>query len=183
MLPKQDTDFRERVRRETIRGRYGVFHDTIETWLYRQFRCYTAPRAAVPWLLSLGLTLNSMHVFLKTFPNLQSYGKFANHPNYKLLGPVWANYYRFRPVFWTYICIRMTRFFVNMVRRWYNGSGDPHYFWYYDNLYPDFLVDPDEFRYINFPYSDQPVAPDEMIGYYPYDHLKYNDFLSQKASK
>ena len=33
--PKQLGDFRERVERETIRGRYAIFHETIEMYLYR----------------------------------------------------------------------------------------------------------------------------------------------------
>jgi len=33
--PKQVGDFRERVDRETIKGRYGVFHENIEMYLYR----------------------------------------------------------------------------------------------------------------------------------------------------
>mmetsp|Transcript_686 Transcript_686/g.800 ORF Transcript_686/g.800 Transcript_686/m.800 type:complete len:120 (+) Transcript_686:262-621(+) len=115
--------------------------------------------------------------------NLGAYGKFSNHPNYKLLGPLWANFYRLRPFFWGYISIRMTRFFFQMVRRWYHDNGDPHYFWYYDNLYPDFLVDPDDSKYINFPYGDQPVAPDELIAYYPYEHLKYQHFIDQKVDQ
>mmetsp|Transcript_32622 Transcript_32622/g.31997 ORF Transcript_32622/g.31997 Transcript_32622/m.31997 type:complete len:82 (+) Transcript_32622:392-637(+) len=77
--------------------------------------------------------------------------------------------------------MRMTRFYWGMLRRWYNDKGDPHYFWYYDNLYPDFIVDPDDNRYINFPYHDQPVAPDELIAYYPFENLKYQKFIDSKA--
>ena len=33
--PKQQGDFRERVERETIRGRYAIFHETLEMYLYR----------------------------------------------------------------------------------------------------------------------------------------------------
>ena len=70
-----------------------------------------------------------------------------------------------------------------MLKRWYQDRGDPHYFWYYDNLYPDMIVDPDEFRYINFAYSDQAVAPDEINGYFPWDDLKYREFVNQKAPR
>ena len=34
-LPKMQGDFRERVPRETIRGRYAVFHETLEMYIYR----------------------------------------------------------------------------------------------------------------------------------------------------
>ena len=65
--------------------------------------------------------------------------------------------------------------------RWYYDKGDPHYFWYYDNLYPDFIGDPEDMRYINFPYHDQAVVPDELNGYYPWDHLKYQEFVDGKG--
>ena len=54
-IPKQPNDFRERVERETIRGRYGVFHETIEMYLYRHWRAYTCPRVAVFWFGSFAL--------------------------------------------------------------------------------------------------------------------------------
>ena len=127
------------------------------------------------------LFFNSIQTFGKTFSNLEAFGKFSNHPNYKLLGPFWSNYYRLRVFVWGYMCVRITRFFYSMTYRWYMDKGDPHYFWYYDNLYPDFLRDPDDSKYINFPYSDQPVAPDEMIAYFPWEHLKYQKFLDQKS--
>ena len=44
MVPKEKGDFRERVERETIRGRYGIFHHNIETYLYRHWRAFTVPR-------------------------------------------------------------------------------------------------------------------------------------------
>ena len=45
--PRPQGDFRERVERETIRGRYAVFHESIEMYFYRQWRAYTCPRMAV----------------------------------------------------------------------------------------------------------------------------------------
>ena len=42
-IPKEDHDFRERVKRETIRGRYTFFHGTFEEYIYRQWRAYTVP--------------------------------------------------------------------------------------------------------------------------------------------
>ena len=55
-----------------------------------------------------------------------------------------------------------------------------HYFWYYDTLYPDMFFDEEDMRYINFRYTDQKVAPDPLTGYYPYDNLKYGEFLNKK---
>ena len=63
---------------------------------------------------------------------------------------------------------------------WWNNQTEEHYTWYYDNLYPDFIHDPDENRYINFRYSDSSVSPETMNGYFPWDHLRYSAFLGQK---
>ena len=43
-LPKEPGDFRERLERETIRGRYGVFHNTVEMYFYRHWRAFTVAR-------------------------------------------------------------------------------------------------------------------------------------------
>ena len=61
--PKQVGDFRERVDRETIKGRYGVFHENIEMYLYRQWRAYTCPRVAVFWLGSFALMQHGIIAF------------------------------------------------------------------------------------------------------------------------
>lgn len=123
-----------------------------------------------------------MVAFAKTFPNLQSYSGFSAHPNYKLLGPVYAYFYLLRPLFWTYIFYRMTKFELYMIKRHYEGKGDLHYFWYYDTLYPDMFHDEEDMRYINFRYTDNKVVPDPLTGYYPYDHLKYGKFLDSDDS-
>lgn len=54
-IPRQVGDFRERVDRETIKGRYGIFHENIEMYLYRHWRAYTCPRVALFWFGSFGL--------------------------------------------------------------------------------------------------------------------------------
>ena len=54
-LPRSNGDFRERVERETIRGRYGVFHENIEQYIYRHWRAYTCPRVGVFLLGSFAL--------------------------------------------------------------------------------------------------------------------------------
>ena len=110
-----------------------------------------------------------------------SYGSFSKHPNYKLLGPVYSWFYMARPIFWTYICYRMTKHLIFMSLRHLRGEDELHYWWYYDTLYPDMLHDEEDMRYINFRYTDQKVSPDAMTGYYPYDNLKYGDFLGKKA--
>ena len=173
-------DFRERVPRETLRGRYAVFHETIEMYLYRQWRAFTCPRVAVFWLGSYALTQHACVAFNKTFPNISTYSKFSAHPNYKLLGAGYSYFYGVRALFWTYILFRMTRFQYYMIKRHWAGKDDQHYFWYYDTLYPDLLHDADDMRYINFRYTDQKVSPDTLTGYYPYAHQRYGEFLNQK---
>ena len=74
----------------------------------------------------------------------------------------------------------MTKFLGSLTMAWARGETDLHYSWYYDNLYPDMLYDPDDNRYIDFRYTDQAVSPEVMTGYYPYDHLKYGKWLGQK---
>ena len=47
-------------------------------------------------------------------------------------------------------------------------------------MYPDLLHDADDMRYINFRYTDAKVVPDPMTGYYPFDAMRYGDFLNKK---
>ena len=67
-----------------------------------------------------------------------------------------------------------------MIKRHWEGKDDPQYFWYYDTLYPDLVHDEDDMRYINFRYTDQKLQAEEMTGYYPYDHMRYGEFLDKK---
>ena len=183
-LPRPQGDFRERVDRATIRGRYAVFHENIEQYFYRQWRAYTCPRFAVFTFASYSLTMHALVSLKKTFPNLQSCSKFSAHPQYKVLGPIYSYFYLLRPLFWSYICYRMTRTLGAMIyRHWFpspEGKDDQHYFWYYDTLYPDMFHDADDMRYINFRYTDNKVVPDGLTGYYPYQQIRYGDFLNKK---
>ena len=79
-LPKGSGDYRARVERETIKGRYGVFHENIEMYLYRQWRAYTCPRVFVFWLGSFSLMQHGFIAFQKTFPNVSAYERFSAHP-------------------------------------------------------------------------------------------------------
>ena len=60
-LPKEPGDFRERVERDTIKGRYGVFHNTIDMYLYRHWRAFTALRMGVFLFGSYGLMLHGAY--------------------------------------------------------------------------------------------------------------------------
>jgi len=50
MLPRARGDFRERVRRETLRGKLTVFHENFEQYLVRQARAWTTGRVLLHWL-------------------------------------------------------------------------------------------------------------------------------------
>ena len=180
MNPRQKGDFRERVPRETIFGRYAIFHETIEMYLYRQWRAYTCPRVAVFWFGSFALMQHGCHAFNMAFPNIQHYGSLSKHPNYKMLGPVYSYFYAARGIFCIYVFARMTRFQYYMIKRHWLGYDDPHYFWYYDTLYPDMVLDEDDMKPVNFRYTDQKVSPDAMTGYYPYANMRYGKFLNEK---
>ena len=179
-LPKEPGDFRERVERDTIKGRYGVFHSNVEMYLYRHWRAYTVPRMGMFAAGSYILMLHGAYKFEHTFPNLLAYGSFRAHPNYKLMGPLYSWLYLVRPIFWTYITWRLARCTWWMTKRHWEGKDDPHYFWYYDTLYPDLLHDAEDMRYINFRYTDAKVTPEPMTGYYPHDNMRYGDFLNKK---
>merc|ERR1712086_906701 len=126
------------------------------------------------------LAIHGVYQFNHTFQNLLAYKTFSAHPNYKLMGPMYSWFYLARPVFWSYITFRLARCTWHMIKRHWDGKDDPHYFWYYDTLYPDLLHDADDMRYINFRYTDQKVTPDPMTGYYPHDNMRYGSFLNKK---
>jgi hypothetical protein len=157
-----------------------VFHQNIEQYLYRHWRAYTVPRVAAFWFGSFAFMQHALVVFTKTFPNLITYNRFSAHPNYKILGPVYSWFYMGRAIFWSYIFLRMTRFLGHMILRHLDGKDDLHYFWYYDTNYPDMLHDEEDMRYINFRYTDARVVPDPLTAYYPYENLKYGEFLNKK---
>lgn len=149
-------------------------------YLNRQWRAFTVPRVAMFWLGSFAFMQHGLVAFHKTFPNLSSYDKFSHHPNYKLMGPVYAWFYAVRPAFWIYICYRMTKLLVAMVDKHLKGQDDLHFTWFYDTVYPDMFFDEEDMKPINFRYTDQKVVPDPLTGYYPYDHLKYGKWLNKK---
>ena len=124
MTPKEFGDFRERVPRESVRGRYMFFHETMEQYLYRHWRAYTVPRAAAWWIISYSFLLNGTTMFLKTFNNLESYKSFSSHPSYKLLGGFWSYFYAIRPIFWAWVTFKMTRFTYQMTLRHLDGKDD-----------------------------------------------------------
>ena len=179
-LPKEPGDFRERVERETIRGRYGVFHDTVEMYFHRQWRAFTVGRMGLFAFSSYCLMQHGIYKFNHTFPNLMAYPSFHAHPNFKLMGPLYSYFFLLRPMFWIYITYRLGRATWFMTKKHWEGKDDPHYMWFYDTLYPDLLHDSDDMRYINFRYTDAKVTPEPMTGYYPHDNMRYGAFLNKK---
>ena len=179
-MPKEPGDFRERIQRDTIRGRYGIFHQNVEQYFYRHWRAFTVPRFAVFTFCSYSLMMHGFYHFKHVFPNVLAYKRFHDHPNYKLMGPAYSYFYLLRPIFWTMICYKMCRGLVYMVKRHWRGEDDLHYTWYYDTLYPDLLHDVDDMRYLNFRYTDSKVTPEPMTGYINTDHMRYGNFLKEK---
>ena len=111
---------------------------------------------------------------------MNAYKSFNAHPNYKVLGPIYAYFYLLRPLFWSYISVRLIASTTMMIKRHWEGKDDKHFFWYYDTLYPDLMCDADDMRYIGFRYTDNKVTPEPMTGYYPHDQMRYGSFLSKK---
>ena len=60
MSPRDRTDFRERVRRETMRGKTTYFHENIENYILRQAKASTAFRIFSHWLLAYLVLLKCM---------------------------------------------------------------------------------------------------------------------------
>ena len=149
-------------------------------YLYRHWRAYTVPRMSLFAVGSYILAQHGIYKFNHTFPNLLAYGSFSAHPNYKLMGQLYSYFYLLRPIMWSYIAYRLIRTTYIMTKRHWEGKDDMHYTWYYDTLYPDLLHDADDMRYINFRYTDAKVVPDPMTGYFPFDAMRYGDFLNKK---
>jgi hypothetical protein len=96
MLPRDRTDFRERVRRETVRGQTTVFHENIEQYIFRQAKAYTVLRVFAHWAVIAVGTIHCCQTMLFTFPNLINYSTIFKHPNYIKLGHVWSWFYILR---------------------------------------------------------------------------------------
>lgn len=100
MSPKVKGDFRERVRRETLRGKLAIFHENIETYLTRQARAYTTWRVFAHWCFAYlfakkcnKIYNEGMNILAFSFPDPMKYGKFWRHPNYRKLGHLWSWFY------------------------------------------------------------------------------------------
>jgi hypothetical protein len=96
MLPKDRSDFRERVRRETVRGQTTYFHENIEQYIFRQAKAYTTLRVFAHWAVIYVASVHCCQVMLYTFPNLLNYSSILKHPNYVKLGHFWSWFYILR---------------------------------------------------------------------------------------
>lgn len=54
--PRDMFDSRERVRRETVKGKTTLFHTNIEDYIQRQARGYTVPRVGIHFAIAAVLT-------------------------------------------------------------------------------------------------------------------------------
>ncbi len=178
MTPREPGDFRERIPRETIKGRYAVFHNSIETYLYRHWRAFTVPRMAVFALGGYTLTMHGIFMFTHTFPNLPSYKNFAHHPNYKLPGTTWSWFYALRPVFWSYITFRLTRavYFMS-TRHWPCLAARPGP-WYSDTRSPRLFQHADDTEYADSQYNGQKVDPAPLTGYHTHPRSRMTKVIT-----
>jgi hypothetical protein len=99
MLPRDRSDFRKRVRRETLKGSTTFFHENIEDYILRQAKGYTIPRIFLHFAVIYFGSLYCAQICLITFPNVWKYGGLRNHPNYIKLGPYWSWFYILRVPF------------------------------------------------------------------------------------
>lgn len=70
MNPRDRSDFRERVRRETFRGKTTFFHENIEQYMFRQAKAYTTFRVFSHWVLAYAVALRCKYfnnIFFKIF--------------------------------------------------------------------------------------------------------------------
>lgn len=61
--PRTIYDFRKRVRRETLRGKTTVFHESIEDYIVKHLRAYTTFRVFTFWAFALASTRYSNLTF------------------------------------------------------------------------------------------------------------------------
>ena len=62
MAPKDRSDFRERVRRETFRGKTTFFHENIEQYIFRQAKACTTFRVFSHWALAYAVALRCKNI-------------------------------------------------------------------------------------------------------------------------
>lgn len=62
MAPRRPSDFRERIRRETVIGKSTFFHENIEMYIFRQAKAYTTTRIAIHWAVVVLLTARCNYI-------------------------------------------------------------------------------------------------------------------------
>jgi hypothetical protein len=67
MNPRDRSDFRERVRRETFKGKTTFFHENIENYIFRQAKAYTTFRVFSHWLLAYLVTARCKNILILIF--------------------------------------------------------------------------------------------------------------------
>ena len=162
MQPKDRSDFRERVRRETMRGKTTYFHDNIENYIFRQAKATTTFRVFSHWLLAYVVMARCMYVFLYSFPEMSRYGMFWRHPNYKKLGHGWSWFYFLRVPFTTWITWRLTKMLYYKAKDTVHGKEDRLSQLQNDWMYEDWHRDSEDGRYVNFRYGDHVDRVPEM---------------------
>lgn len=107
MRPKDRSDFRIRVRRETLLGKITVFHKNIENYCIRQVKAYSTTRILILWSISYIYFTKRKYYYPKyldalfavyTFKDFHKYTHFTSIPNVIKLGNAWSYFYVLRPI-------------------------------------------------------------------------------------
>ena len=122
--PKYIFDTAKRVRRETVRGKTTVFHESIEDYLVRQFRAYTVPRVGIHLFLFSIMTWKYYTTLRDMFSNSWKYKSFSANPVYKKLGFSYTFLYVLRPIFMGYLTLRVSKLFYETCKKQWNGEHD-----------------------------------------------------------
>ncbi len=166
--PKYIFDTAKRVRRETVRGKTTVFHESIEDYLVRQFRAYTVPRVGIHLLLFSIMTWKYYTTLRDMFSNSWKYKSFSANPVYKKLGFSYTFLYVLRPIFMGYLTLRVSKLFYETCKKQWNGEHDfVHQVVQEEWTYDTWFKDARDFRMVNFRYSDHLDPRGQWSAYNP----------------
>ncbi len=166
--PKGIFDNRVRVRRETMRGKTTLFHQSLEDYLERQLRMYTLPRATITLSLLSLMTLRYYQRLVSTFSNFWKYKSLKRNPIYVKLGPIMTSLYVLRPIVCAYLALRVFKLWLNLAQlRWEGVKHETFEIAQEENTYDTWFKDMRDLRMVNFRYSDHNDTKAKWSAYNP----------------
>jgi len=166
--PRNIYDNRVRVRRETMRGKTTLFHETFEDYLERQLRMYTLPRATITLSLLSIMTLRYYQRLVSTFSNFWKYKSLKRNPIYVKLGPSTTAFYVLRPIICAYLALRVAKLWLKIAYlRWEGEKHETFEIAQEENTYDTWFKDMRDFRMVNFRYSDHDDTKAKWSAYNP----------------